>query len=78
MRPGGRAADCRERRPGRDPGSLFRLAETSEGAFDPTIKPLVRLWRRAFRQKKLPDPAELAEARELVGFQNLKVDLACA
>lgn len=54
----------------------YRLAETSQGAFDPTIKPLVRLWRRGFRQKKLPDPAELAAARELVGFHDLEVDLS--
>jgi thiamine biosynthesis lipoprotein len=52
------------------------LSRESGGAFDVTIKPVVRLWRRAFRQKELPDPRELAEARALVGYQMLHLDPA--
>lgn len=45
--------------------------ERSEGAFDPTIKPVVKLWRRARRRAELPDPQSLAEARALVGAENM-------
>ena len=31
------------------------MAGRSGGAFDPTIAPVVRLWRRARRDRKLPD-----------------------
>ncbi len=43
------------------------LYDRSGGAFDPSIAPVVRLWRRARRERKLPDPALLAQARALVG-----------
>lgn len=49
------------------------VARQSEGAFDVTCGPLVRQWRRARRQKQLPDPADLAEAREAVGHEALRL-----
>ena len=51
-----------------------KYAERTGGAFDVTAGPLVRLWRRARRRGELPDPARLAQARELVGFDKLHVD----
>ena len=51
-----------------------RLAELSEGAFDPTIGPVVRLWRRARRTEVLPTPEQLAHARESVGWQKFALD----
>ncbi len=51
------------------------LAQRSGGAFDITVGPVVRLWRRARRQHELPDPARLSQARSLVGYQNLRLDL---
>lgn len=50
------------------------LARRSGGAFDPTINPVVRLWRRARRERKLPDPENLARARALVGYQHIELD----
>ena len=50
------------------------MARRSEGAFDITVGPVVRLWRRARRQKKLPDNEKLVRALELVGYQNLRLD----
>ena len=50
------------------------LAVQSEGAFDVTVGPYVRLWRRARRSKEMPSPERLAEARAAVGFQHLKLD----
>ena len=48
---------------------LGRKPSTSgpEGAFDVTIAPVVRLWRRARREKVKPDPDLLAKALALVG-----------
>jgi thiamine biosynthesis lipoprotein len=50
------------------------VAELSGGAFDVTVGPVVRLWRRARRQKELPSPEALKKARELVGYRNVRLD----
>ncbi len=50
------------------------LAKRTDGAFDVTVGPVVRLWRRARRQRQLPDPERLARARELVSFDKLRLD----
>jgi thiamine biosynthesis lipoprotein len=51
-----------------------RVAELSAGAFDPTIGPVVRLWRRARRTETLPSPEQLAYARESVDWRKLSLD----
>lgn len=43
----------------------------TDGAFDVTVGPLVRLWRRAFRQGELPAPEAIQRAREQVGMDHL-------
>jgi thiamine biosynthesis lipoprotein len=50
------------------------LAARSDGAFDVTVGPVVRLWRRARRRHELPDPSRLAQALALVGYRNLVLD----
>ncbi len=50
-----------------------RLARQTDGAFDVTVGPLVRLWRRARRQKRLPGPQRLAEARQPVGYRLIEM-----
>jgi thiamine biosynthesis lipoprotein len=50
------------------------LARRSDGAFDVTIGPVVRLWRLARRTQRLPEKDELAAARALVGFEKMKLD----
>ncbi len=52
------------------------IYERSEGAFDVTIAPVGRLWRRARRERKLPDASRLAEALELVGSKHMVLDQA--
>lgn len=52
------------------------LAAESEGAFDVTIGPLTKLWRRARRQKELPPADMLRAALAAVGHKNLVVDPA--
>jgi thiamine biosynthesis lipoprotein len=51
-------------------------AERTNGAFDPTIGPLTRLWRWSSRRGALPDSARLARARAAVGWRALEVDRA--
>jgi thiamine biosynthesis lipoprotein len=46
------------------------------GAFDVSVGPLTRLWRRAVRQGTAPDPAQLAAARAAVGLERIAVDRA--
>lgn len=46
-------------------------ASLSDGAFDVTTGPVIRLWRRARKEKKLPDPAELRETLARVGWKSL-------
>jgi len=46
----------------------------SDGAFDVTVGPLTKLWRRARRQHRLPSPERLAAARKAVGWKKLVLD----
>ena len=51
-----------------------RISKISDGTFDITVGPYVRLWRFARKRKILPTPAEMATARAAVGWQKLRVD----
>lgn len=48
-----------------------QLARQSNGAFDITIGPVVRLWRQARRTKELPDRQRLAQALDLSGYDKI-------
>jgi len=48
--------------------------DLSEGAFDITVGPLTRLWRRSRRQRELPSDELLKEARSATGQQHLRLD----
>ena len=50
-----------------------RLAAESEGAFDVTVGPIVRLWRHARRTHQLPPPAERATALRAAGHAKLRL-----
>ncbi|MBV8880476.1 MAG: FAD:protein FMN transferase [Planctomycetaceae bacterium] len=56
--------------------SSLLTAEQSAGAFDITVGPLVRLWRRSRKERKLPSPEELAQAKALIGYRRLRLDAA--
>jgi thiamine biosynthesis lipoprotein len=60
---------------------LWRMLERSQqvaretgGAFDITCGPVVSLWRKARREKQLPDPVKLTEALRAVGHEKLVLD----
>jgi thiamine biosynthesis lipoprotein len=47
----------------------------SDGCFDPTVKPLVDLWMKKTKERgRIPEPSELTEALERVGWKNLVID----
>jgi len=50
------------------------IAEVTDGAFDPTVGPLVALWRESRRTRRLPEPRKLDSARALVGWRRIKMD----
>lgn len=49
-----------------------KISRQSNGAFDLSIGPLSKLWRRAFRQMKFPDLAEIEAAKQLVNYQAIR------
>jgi thiamine biosynthesis lipoprotein len=49
-------------------------AKRSDGAFDVTVGPVVRLWRRARKTNRLPDAEKLQAALRLVGYKNVVLD----
>jgi len=51
-----------------------QVAAATEGAFDPTIGPLVALWRESRTSGRLPDAVRLRAARALVDWRQLEVD----
>jgi len=52
----------------------LHFAEISDGAFDPTIGPLTRLWGIGTPLQRVPGDAEMAAALELVGWRDLEID----
>jgi thiamine biosynthesis lipoprotein len=51
-----------------------KLAEKTDGAFDITVGPAVKLWRAARKNHQMPSRDELAKARAAVGWQKLRLD----
>jgi thiamine biosynthesis lipoprotein len=50
------------------------IASATGGAFDPTVGPLVTLWRDARERRQLPDRTALELARQHVGWRHLHLD----
>ena len=53
-----------------------QLSEQSEGSYDLTVEPLLNLWGFGpqARQEKTPTAEALAEVRQRVGYQHLRID----
>ncbi len=52
------------------------IARDTDGAFDPTVAPLVALWRDARATGRLPAPAALRAAGALTGWRRVDLDAA--
>lgn len=51
-----------------------KVSRESKGAFDVTVGPLIALWRAARKSAVLPDPTELERARQLVGWEKVRLN----
>lgn len=51
-----------------------KIAVSTNGAYDPTLGPLTKLWRETRETKKLPDAVTLADAKARCGYKNLILD----
>lgn len=49
------------------------MARITNGAYDPTVGPLVALWRESRKTKKLPDPALLEAAKASTGWARVEL-----
>jgi thiamine biosynthesis lipoprotein len=50
------------------------VARATDGAFDPTVGPVVALWREARKSGKLPPASALDAARAAIGWRHLEID----
>lgn len=50
-----------------------QIAKMSKGAFDISIGPLSKLWRRAFRQREFPPIEKIEAAHTLVDYRKIKL-----
>jgi len=56
-------------------GESLRVARLTQGAFDPTIGPVSRLWQfSGEKEPKVPSESELKEALTRVGWQRVTID----
>jgi thiamine biosynthesis lipoprotein len=51
-----------------------RVSEETDGAFDVTVGPIVRLWRKARKSIRLPEREALEKARALTGWRMMTLD----
>lgn len=57
-------------------GLALRVADVTAGSFDPTIKPLVTLWREARDSGVMPPVERVDSARALAGWRKVRLDTA--
>jgi thiamine biosynthesis lipoprotein len=51
-----------------------QLATQTDGTFDVTLGPVIRLWRQARKTNRLPDDAALQDASRRCGYRKLRLD----
>ena len=49
------------------------ISKETEGAFDPTVAPLVNIWGFGFNKKQIPEKEIIDSLRELVGWQRISI-----
>lgn len=51
----------------------LQLSQETDGAFDVTVGPLTKLWRRARRRETMPEPDRLAAEKERVSYKLVRL-----
>ncbi len=51
-----------------------QIADRTNGAFDVTASPIIRVWRAARREQRMPDATAMEQARKLVGWKMMRLD----
>ncbi len=54
----------------------LKYSNMSKGAFDPTIRPLVDVWRIGRENQRVPSKKELEKAMELINYNDISIDKA--
>lgn len=54
----------------------YRAGNISLGSFDVTMSPVIRLWRTARKEKRLPDKDSLMAAKQRVSYKYMQLDSA--
>jgi thiamine biosynthesis lipoprotein len=52
----------------------LRLSALSDGLFDPTVGPLMKVWKMNTGEGRIPAPQDIARARSLVSWRDVVVD----
>ncbi|HAI75637.1 MAG TPA: thiamine biosynthesis protein ApbE [Microscillaceae bacterium] len=52
----------------------LEIYKATDGAFDPTVAPLVNAWGFGFKTEKFPDSSRVDTLRRLVGFEKINFD----
>lgn len=55
-----------------------KLAEITQGAFDPTSGPLITLWRRCRDEGRIPTHAEVTECRLVTGIEHVTLNASAS
>ena len=56
----------------------IHYAELSDGSFDPTVGPLVKLWGIGTDHARLPSQAEIDKAKALINYKDIVIDEAAS
>lgn len=54
--------------------TALEISEATEGAFDPTVAPLMQAWGFVGGGGRLPDPEDVERAREITGWHQVGLD----
>jgi thiamine biosynthesis lipoprotein len=52
----------------------LQLSAISDGLFDPTVGPLMKVWSMNTEEGRIPEPADIARARALVNWRDVVMD----
>jgi FAD:protein FMN transferase len=52
----------------------LELSNLTDGLFDPTVGPLVKLWRVGSDKPRIPKPGEIRSALQLIGWRDVVLD----